>query len=343
VTGAALCLVGIIAGHDLTRIVGGVLAGWVVAAAVVVVRSGRGVFAVELPLTRIERGSIVPMAVRAENPTARATRPTTLSAPHALTPIAIPRVGAGRAESFDYEVVASRRGRVDFGSVVATYEDPLGLITRTYSAGPPAIALVYPVVRPVSVSLLGLGERDAGEATRRLRRRADLFYGLREYVVGDNVRAIHPRTSVRVGKPMCRDDVESTANQIQVLLDVTSDGDERAFEDCVDVAASIVDALLAAHVPVTLRTTAGGVLRVPPTSGGRESALRFLAEVARGDKTDAGTRARSGARTIVVTPTHARAWPFAALCVEVGGGPSVPSATPTIRVASALELTTAAT
>ena len=67
------------------------------------------------------------------------------------------------------------------------------------------------------------------------------FQGLRPYVVGDDLRMVHWRTTARTGTLMVKKHVDTNRPQVVVLLDdrAGSYPANRWFEEAVEVAASL--------------------------------------------------------------------------------------------------------
>jgi uncharacterized protein (DUF58 family) len=328
-----MCSAGGWLGHDVTRIVGGALLGFVAVAVASVLRSGRVVAMAVLPTSRVERGAVVELGLDFENRAATASLPATATPTLALAPVNVPGLGPGERSSLTYTMLAARRGRLDLGDVAVDVNDMFGLARRGWGSSERASVLVFPVVRRVDAPrLAGSGTGSAFAPVRNVAG-SDVFGGLRDYVLGDNVRSIHARTSVRVGRLVCRQDLDAGAKHVDVLLDVRAEVPDAPFEECVDIAASVVDSLLAAGLPVTLHTSPGRALRLTATPVGRDVAVRFLAEVQRAAASD-GSLAPLG-RAIVVTGLLDRQWrPAPRVCIEVGAGVPAGSGN-TIRVPSA--------
>lgn len=84
------------------------------------------------------------------------------------------------------------------------------------------------------------------------------FHRLREYVVGDDLRAVHWPSTARVGKLVVRHNVDTAQPFTVVLTDLHPDRYSAAtFEEAVDVSASLVMSLSAGKAPVQLRTSMG--------------------------------------------------------------------------------------
>ncbi len=85
------------------------------------------------------------------------------------------------------------------------------------------------------------------------------FDSLREYVVGDELRRVHWRTSARVGELMVRENVDTSLPRLVVLLDnravahpQRSAGPAESFESACEAAASVLTAAYRADLPVVL-------------------------------------------------------------------------------------------
>jgi uncharacterized protein (DUF58 family) len=126
--------------------------------------------------------------------------------------------------------------------------------------GAPRLDLtVFPHVEVISAPKGG-GERDPHGSTvqNTLSRQGDEFYGLREYVVGDDLRHVHWASSARFGDLMIRQDETPWQDRSTVLLDVRrSAHTEETFEAAVSAAASIVTAAGIARHFVRFLSTSG--------------------------------------------------------------------------------------
>ncbi|MFN0028422.1 MAG: DUF58 domain-containing protein, partial [Acidimicrobiales bacterium] len=87
------------------------------------------------------------------------------------------------------------------------------------------------------------------------------FHTLREYVVGDDLRLIHWRSSAKVDTLMVRHNVDAHRPRTLIVFDVNEHvyaGD--SFEQAVRVVASLMMANARNHFPVRMRSTAGLVI-----------------------------------------------------------------------------------
>lgn len=164
------------------------------------------------------------------------------------------------------------RGRVAVGPLVARRGDPLGVVVRRFPLGDVGVLWVLPVIHPLAPR--PLNDRNATDLGREGEHgRGDSSFGfLREYRVGDNLRAIHWPSTARIGSLMVREDVDLDGRVCTVLLDVSAraypDGEaaEQVFEEAVDVVASLLVAYVAQGFGVQLRSTAAGdrAIRLSP-------------------------------------------------------------------------------
>jgi uncharacterized protein (DUF58 family) len=94
------------------------------------------------------------------------------------------------------------------------------------------------------------------------------FHTLREYVMGDDLRLIHWKSSAKTGALMVRHNVDTYQPRSLIVLDVHDKVyTEQGFEDAVRVVASLMVASIRNNFPVRLRTTGG--LVIGSEGGGR--------------------------------------------------------------------------
>jgi uncharacterized protein (DUF58 family) len=90
------------------------------------------------------------------------------------------------------------------------------------------------------------------------------FDSLREYVIGDELRRVHWRSSAKVGELMVREQLDTSEPTIVVLLDDRAaahpqvrDGLSASFEAACEAAASIIAAAVREDLPVSLHLVSG--------------------------------------------------------------------------------------
>lgn len=176
----------------------------------------------------------------------------------------IPKLRGGERGTRAYRLPTTRRGVFDVEPVELTRRDPFELFRRTRKHADVERIWVYPRV-------IGLGTLPAGQ-TRNLEGPSSdtspqgniTFHRLRDYVDGDDLRLVHWRSSARAGKLLVKHNVDTSQPYTVVVFDHRpSLYTEEAFEQAVDVAASVVTAAAANKSPVELRTTDGTVLGGP--------------------------------------------------------------------------------
>ncbi|WP_431927415.1 DUF58 domain-containing protein [Micromonospora wenchangensis] len=175
-------------------------------------------------------------------------------------PVLVPvlRLRPGRDTGLSYDVPTRRRGVLPVGPLRVTRRDPLGLYAATRAYGPTAVVRVHPRVHPLTAVPTGAG-RSLDGRTDGVPHGSITFDSLREYVVGDELRRVHWRTSARVGELMVRENVDTSLPRIVVLLDNRaaahpdrSGGVAASFEAACEAAASLVVAAFRQELPVVL-------------------------------------------------------------------------------------------
>ncbi|GAA1769089.1 DUF58 domain-containing protein [Luedemannella helvata] len=194
----------------------------------------------------------------------------------ATTPVPLVRLRPGRATDVSYEVPTARRGVVEAGPLEITRRDPLGLVGVVRRYGSTVRVWVRPRVHLIAAVPVGLSRSMDGRV-ERVPHGSITFAALREYVVGDDLRRVHWRTSARVGELMVRENVDTSLPRIVVLLDDRAGAHgrdaagESTFEAACEAAASILVAAVQADVHVELALVSGVA-----TGGGGASGLAAL-------------------------------------------------------------------
>ena len=164
--------------------------------------------------------------------------------------------------SFNYRIPTRRRGIYDVGPIHITRSDPLGLAARTRPVSDTAQLWVHPRCHTIVPLPASLDRSLEGPTTDKAPRGSNSsFHSLREYVLGDDMRHIHWRSSARVGNLMVRQHVDTSLPDVTVVLDTRRAAHtDPSFEEAVEVTASLVAALLQHRFPVRLITTSGTIL-----------------------------------------------------------------------------------
>jgi len=206
----------------------------------------------------------------------------------------------------DISVPTHRRGPVSLGPWVVERGDPWGLMRRRVGEVEGVALLVVPRVRPVSLAALPSALTDFGGSAEM---GTTTFATLREYVIGDELRHVHWRSSAKTGKLMMRQYVDITRPRITLVLVA----EERAytsaeeFEEAVDFLASLAAVATSSGLDVEVVTTSG---ERAAHGGGRSTAvLDLLALVERGASgVDTRLLRANRATTIVVRGQGVLGW-----------------------------------
>jgi len=191
-------------------------------------------------------------------------RPATLVAEDRCggVPVAVPlvRLRPGHDSAVDYPVPTDRRGVVEIGPLTVTRTDPLALAGTRRRYGGTARVWVHPRVHPLVAVPVGIARSLDGRIDR-VPHGSITFDALREYVLGDELRRVHWRTSARVGELMVREYVDTSLPRMVVLLDARARGypEPERFEDTCEAAASVLVAAVRADLAAELLIVAGTV------------------------------------------------------------------------------------
>ena len=265
------------------------------------VSGGGPAFALALAPPRVERLSdtVVRVDVEATRAHRRGLRLRSASASH---PVVWDETGVHA----DIPVPTRRRGPVSLGPWVLERVDPWGLMRRRAGEVEGAALLVVPRARAVSLAALPSALADFGGSAEM---GTTTFATLREYVIGDELRHVHWRSSAKTGKLMMRQYVDVTRPRITLVLVA----EERAytsadeFEDAVDFIASLAAVASSSGLDVEVVTTSG---ERASHGGGRSTAvLDLLALVERGASgVDTRLLRANRATTIVVRGQGVLGW-----------------------------------
>lgn len=219
---------------------------------------------------RVERGRPASMTVTVRNASRlRAANLVAVDRCGSLTvPVPLLRLRPGRDTTVSYPVPTDRRGVVSVGPLAVVRVDALGLVSVARGHGEPATVRVHPRIHPLTAVPAGVARSLDGRVDT-VAAGTITFDALREYVVGDELRRVHWRTSARVGDLMVREHLDTSLPRIVVVLDDRSsahpdrrDGSADSFEAACEAAASVVAAAVRQDVPVSLHLVAG------PAGGG---------------------------------------------------------------------------
>jgi uncharacterized protein (DUF58 family) len=174
-------------------------------------------------------------------------------------PVPLLRLRPGHDTAVTYPVPTARRGVVRVGPLRVTRRDPLGLVGVARNNGGTAQVWVHPRTHPLVAVPVGVARSLDGRVDK-VPHGTITFDALREYVIGDELRKVHWRTSARVGQLMVREDLDTSLPRVVVLVDdrravyrdVTEVGESDDFEAVCEAAASVIVACVRADLAVEL-------------------------------------------------------------------------------------------
>ena len=199
----------------------------------------------DLNTPRVVVGERATTTVAATNEASRRMLPVRLEARvgKGLTHVDVPSLGIGATHDELFVIPTHRRSVVPVGPVRSVQGDPLGLVRREHVWTGTEHLYVHP--RTVRVPSFTTGwMRDLEGETTNDRSPSDVaFHTLREYVVGDDRRHIHWRTTARQtdGKLMVREFVDTRRAHLGLLLSLSlaDYANDEEFELAVSIVASM--------------------------------------------------------------------------------------------------------
>ncbi len=202
-------------------------------------------------------------------------------------PLGERRLALGRHGEAALLLDRAPRGRYQLGPGTLRVDDPFGL-SRVELAVPAAgTVLVRPRVPSLGLLFSEAGTRGDGGRRQPVRRPSGLEpHGVREYVEGEPLRAVHWPTSARRGQLMVRELEDAPRDSVAVLLDVERSSvagppGDSSLDDAVRAAAGLVRAHAARSrgALLVIGTPAPEVHRVRTLGAEWERALDALAAV----------------------------------------------------------------
>jgi uncharacterized protein (DUF58 family) len=170
----------------------------------------------------------------------------------------LPRLLGGQSGVRTYRLPTSKRGIFEIGPIEITRSDPFEFVRVTQRHAGNDEIWVYPQVFPFRPLPSGITRHLEGPSSDTAPEGSITFHRLREYVVGDDLRMIHWKSTARTGRLMVRHNVDTSQPYTVVLLDVRpAVYSAETFEIAIDTAASAISCSALGKSPVQLRTTSG--------------------------------------------------------------------------------------
>jgi uncharacterized protein (DUF58 family) len=260
VVGVAMALGGRLAGWSPVVVVGIGILVLVVGSVVHVVNHPRLILERTIASRRVEKGEPAEVVVQVTNLSRRRCRPRAIRQWIGEVPIVsvLPRLAAGEQAKRAYSLPTTRRGRFEVSAPELPREDPFGFCRTARQLGETEVISVYPKIWNLGRLPSGVSVNLEGPTSDASPQGSITFHRLREYVVGDDLRAIHWPSSAHAGRLVVRHNVDTAEPRTVVVLDLDPSAyTPEAFEEAVDVAASVVVAMSEGRAPVELRTTVG--------------------------------------------------------------------------------------
>jgi uncharacterized protein (DUF58 family) len=258
-----------------------------VLAAVVVVARGRLRLAVdrELHPPRVHAGSPSRVELRITNRGRRRSPLLTLRDPvgHGRSAsVVVAPLPAGGAVQATYRLPTERRGILQVGPLTVQVTDPFGLASVSGVAAPIVELTVWPAIDDVPPVPHTIGDDPHGgtDHPNALTSAGEDFYALRQYVVGDDLRHVHWRSTARRDELMVRQDEMPWQGRVTIVLDSRAAAHTPdSFEEAVSAAASIVVACGKRRYLLRLVTTSGDDTGTGAGAAHVERMLEVLATV----------------------------------------------------------------
>jgi uncharacterized protein (DUF58 family) len=268
--------------------------------------------------TRIREGQTAEVTLRLVGQ----RRATTIVVEEALDPslsrpvrVAVAALGRGEEMSHTYNVSPTRRGVYEIGPTLATWSDPFGLTVHRQRLADPTTLIVHPAVEGVHDRVLSRMWEDppVRPPVSKPWPNGFEFYGMRDYVPGDDLRRVVWSAVARTGRMLVRESEQGITDRIFLVVDNDREWHSpgtpsETFEQAVRIAASLGVRHLADGMSVTLLANDERLGTSLRGAKARTELLDALARVELGTRPlrDLGTEllaaARLGSHVVLVTP-----------------------------------------
>ena len=266
-------------------VISGVSFALIAIAAILPVRSLKGIRIKRLPIQPVSVGDQITVELDIEN---QSSEPKTLLQFQDMIPFVLGQPVQGAIESIPplesyhwiYYHPAQQRGIYRWHTLQLRTATPLGLFWCRRHRDISATAIVYPTVLPLTICPLidEIGEEDSPKFFSRDRRskaaNENITRSLRPYRWGDPIRLVHWRTSARYGELRIRElEVFTGGQEVIICLDSASVWRTEDFEQAVIAAASLYFYACRAQLNAKFWTSGSGLLH------GNSVVLEALASV----------------------------------------------------------------
>ncbi len=175
-----------------------------------------------------------------------------------FVPVMVPELEPGHSTTVELDIPAPRRGVFPVGPLLFNRADPFGLVSRGATDRLQSELIVHPRIYAMETFPFGLTRDLDGPSSGEAPEGGIAFQNIRDYVVGDDLRLVHWRSSAKLGTLMVRHNVDNYQPRSLVILDTRfAVHGPNSFEEAVSAAGSIVNAASISGYPWRLRTTCG--------------------------------------------------------------------------------------
>ncbi|MCU1621245.1 MAG: hypothetical protein JWL79_90 [Frankiales bacterium] len=273
--GGGLAVVGWLLGWPELSVLGASAVALVILAMLCATGGSRVQVEADVTDFRVVRGepAALRIGLRSQGRRRRLTRLVEGPAASPKRSLAVPRARRDDVNVIQVPVDTSRRGFHAVGPFAVVRGDPWSVVRQQVGESPEGSVLVRPRTFPVRTGFASVHRQGDSEAMTR-RSGDDHFFALRDYVLGDEPRNVHWRSSARSGRLVVKQKVAAAVDGTLLVLD--ADGTaypsteqfgegflEERFEEAVEVIASLCRARVADGQRVRLATTA----RIQPQLG----------------------------------------------------------------------------
>jgi uncharacterized protein (DUF58 family) len=220
---------------------------------------GRSTYQVSLDLTklRVQAGSDAFGGVSVANTSARSVMASTFLMPvgKAMSSFQVPRLAGGATFDESFQVDTSQRAVVPVGPVRSSRGDGLGLLRRDVVWTQCVEMFIHPRTISLADSSAGFIKDLEGRPTDTLSSSDIAFHALRDYVVGDDLRHVHWKSTARTGKLLVRQFEETRRSHMVLCLSMSAGdyGVAADFELAVSACASLADQSIREEKDLTIQ------------------------------------------------------------------------------------------
>jgi uncharacterized protein (DUF58 family) len=164
----------------------------------------------------------------------------------ATVPLPLPSISAGEEVEHQYSFAPTRRGVYRLGPILATWSDPFGLSTQRQELAPAVDLIVHPRIEVVHDRVLTRMWEDPPirPPVSKPWPTGFEFYGMRDYVPGDDLRRVVWTAVAKTGRMLVRESEQGISDRVSVFLDTSREWHQpglpsETFEAGVRVAASL--------------------------------------------------------------------------------------------------------